>query len=341
MTMTPLVKKRVMNNQLVHFGQAMRQKFADANIRHLCLMHVDPGFRNGNNTLIFVDLLRPSNHVAISFKIELYGERNMPDPSKEDVVDRMVDWMTIHYPRLYHNVHLCSIETQLERTEFGYADSKAEHMGSTMHSLLRSWGIPVQHFDVGIVHRAYPEIYPPFVPDSGKSKQQNSAARYAHNKKCSSAFMEHSVALHSFEREVAAMDMTSHIERRIRNEVTGSTEKKWDDYGDGIIPALVMAGYVTDTPLLDARLLNEHEGDQTLLYLIVFPTATFVQQDVAVYREGPHAILLLFKHEAFPFFPYLRRIARQTLMVEDNRRFSSWDDLSMELGLCIVDLSAA
>lgn len=335
---TTLVERRILNNRMVVFGEEMRLKFAQHHIRYLCLMHVDPGYRNGNNTIVLIDLRNPSTNLVLTFKIDLYGERGMPEPTKEDVVDRMTDFMIKKYPRLYKSVHVCSIETQLERTDDEYADPRADRMGATMHALFRSWNIPVTHFDVGIVHRAYPEIYPPFMSNPEKTSKQNKAARYAHNKKCSAAFMKSGVALHEVERELAAMDMQFHIDRRIQNEVKGEIKEKWDDYGDGVIPALVMAGYISNTPLLDHRLLQQHHGNSTVLYVILFPTATFVQEDMAIYREG-NSILLLLKHKDFPFISFLNQIARAVLEINDPILYASWDDLTMKLGLCIEDLS--
>lgn len=318
------------------FGEEMRRKFADSNIRYLCLMHVDPGYRNGNNTIVVIDMKNPSMHFVLTFKIDLYGERNMPEPTKDSVVDRMTDWMCEKYPRFYQSVHLCSIETQLERTEEEYADPRADRMGCAMHTLFRSWRTPVTHFDVGIVHRSYPEIYTPFLSNSEKTSKQNKAAHYAHNKRCSSNFMKHSVALHDAERAIAAMDMTAHIERRICNEVKGETAEKWDDYGDGVVPALVMSSYVTNSPMLDHRLLQAHRGDATTIYIILFPSVTFVAQDIAIYREGD-SILLLFKHDEFPFMFHLKRIARKMLELDDPMLYSSWSDLTMKLGLCMEE----
>lgn len=334
-------KKGVLCNNLITYGMEMRQRFSSASIRYLCAMHVDPGFRNGNNSLLIVDLLHPHVNVLLSFKIDLYGERNMPKPTREDVVDRMVDRMCLVYPRMYHGVHLCSIETQLERTAFDYADSKAEHMATAIHALMRSWGTPVKHFDVGIVHRMLPDVYPPFVPGDAKTEKQNAAAKYAHNKRCSASFVERSVALHGFEREMMAMDMVDHAERRLRNDVPGETGAKWDDYGDGAIPALALASYVSDTSLVDARLANEHRGDASTLYVVIFSACSFVQQDIGVFREGD-AMLLLLKHEAFPFMPFLHRIAKRVLVLEpqDAQRYTSWLDLTMAFDLCLVDLTA-
>ncbi len=331
------LSRGVLCNNLVQYGAEMRARFAASRVRYLCVMHVDPGFRNGNNSLLIVDTLHPHVNALLTFKVDLYGERDMPKPTRADVVDRMVDRMIDVYPRMYRGVHLCSIETQLERTALEYADTKAEHMATAIHALMRSWRTPVQQFDVGIVHRMLPDIYPPFVADSAKSAKQNAAASYAHNKRCSSAFMQHSPALHGFERALAAMDMADHAERRLRNGVTGETGAKWDDYGDGAIPAFALASYVVDTPLLSGR---NTAGGECELYVIVFPSCPFVAQDIGVHRESDDAMLLLLKHEAFPFMPLLHRgAARRVLCVDDPARYSSWNDLTMELGLCIVDLT--
>lgn len=336
-------RRGVLCNNLVKYGAAMRDRFAASRIRYLCLMHVDPGFRNGNNSLLVVDMLHPHVNILLSFKVDLYGERNMPRPTRADVVDRMVDRLIDVYPRMYRGVHLCSIETQLERTAHEYADTKAEHMSTAIHALMRAWGTPVQHFDVGIVHRMLPDIYTAFCADSGKSAKQNAAAAYAHNKRCSSQFMQHSPALHEFERELVAMDMVDHAERRLRNGVTGETGAKWDDYGDGAIPAFALASYMCDAPLLEGRAADNPEGragsNGGVLYAIVFPSCPFVAQDIGVHREGDDTLLLL-KHEAFPFMPLLHRgAARRVLHIDDPIRYSSWNDLTMELRLCIVDLT--
>lgn len=356
-----------LKNAMVTAAKSLRAAFLSQKRRFITMFYLDPGYINGGAALTVIDLTEPDANFIFLWKIDLYeGEKAPKDIPECEIVDRMRAYVA-RYPRMFANVDIIAYEKQLERTTEQYANMGARQMGDVlakytktrmfaqtdaqyMHDcLIRGTSFDASRltismvpkakegyaFDVGIMHRMYPRLYPEVEIVAPASMNKFAAAhyiknaKYRHNKRCSASLVSLINMDASREKQFVSLDaerwLVDHnmaYHQQLRNDLTD----KYDDYGDAFAPSIAFMSIVcADEHMMSKR--ADHSSVYHKSYVFVIPDCAFLgKESCGIIRYLSHMIVILTHHE-FPFMDILKTANDETLCFVSGTKeeFPSWD----------------
>lgn len=360
-----------LKNAMIAAGKAVRVALLAAGRRYVTLFYLDPGYINGGASFTVVDLRDPSLSFCFLWKIDLFeGEKAGKDVLAVEIVDRMREYRG-RFARFFASVDVAAYEKQLERTADEYASTCSRQMGDVLakHYETCAAGRPMftqadaqymhrcltahepfaperlstaampraktaHEFDVGIVHRLYPHLYPEVevAPPPGLNKFAAAAyakkAAYRHNKRCSAALVSDivvdpakpkPVVSTAAERWLVDHDMEYH--QQLRHDLTD----KYDDYGDAFAPAVAFMSIVCADEHMMAR--RAEGAAQGKVYVFVIPGCAFLGGEPQAIVRYLDCTIIVLNHNELPFMRTLRAASNDVLCcIEGSKEeFLSWD----------------
>ena len=356
-----------LKNAMVTAAKSLRTTFLFQKRRFITMFYLDPGYINGGAALTVIDLTEPDANFVFLWKIDLYeGEKAPRDIPECEIVDRMRAYMA-RYPRMFATVDIIAYEKQLERTTEQYANTCARQMGDVlskytharlfaqtdaqyMHDcLIKGTSFDASRlttnvaprakegyaFDVGIVHRMYPHLYPeaeivaPAAMNKFAAAHYVKNAQYRHNKRCSASLVSLITVDASKEKQVVSLDAERWLvdrnmayHQQLRNDLTD----KYDDYGDAFAPSIAFMSIVcADEHMMVKR--ADHSSVYRKSYVFVIPDCPFLgKESYGIIRYLSHMIMVL-THGEFPFMDVLKTANDETLCFVSGTKeeFPSWD----------------
>lgn len=239
---------------------------------------------------------------------------------------------------------LCGLHWALTEKRYDQCAILLERINN-MHPWLNGYkryhtapGKEVNVFDVGIVHRMYPWLYPELESTPPAESMNRFAAanreksiQYRHNKRCSAALVSENnldptrpkfyVTLDA-ERWLVGKNMRYH--QRLRNDFTD----KYDDYGDAFAPGIAFLSIVC----ADEHMMERRKEDAVIYkktYVFIIPECMFLEGEKQGIIRYLNYTIIVFQHDDFPFMRALRKAHNETLCLVEGTatEYPSWEEV--------------